>query len=519
MVLGRGNFRNLVVLFLINMMLASPVLAARVEMFAVNSYGGFVEGANGVGRLLFPWGFAKSSNGNIYVANNHFIAEVDTLKTIKVFAGSNSSGDTDATRLTAAFNNPRFIAFDSNGDMFISDRNNHKIKKLDMTTGLVSTFAGSTQGFNDALGTAAQLNFPAGLFFDTDDNLYVADSGNARIRKIDSSGNVTTVAANDGGSSVYDGDAFSTLIGTDLGDLEIYNGEIYFADTTYNSVRKLNLDTSTISRVAGTAVDGDVLGNALTTAQFRAPRGIAIDSNGNIYISDDTTNKLYFLDINTNEVTLLASSNTFGFRDGSTSDALLSGVFDIDLISDTELVIVDRNNHSLRLYDTETFVEKELSTIAGNNSFSDVDGAFGLNSFRRPYGTAVDGSGNIYIADYDNHKIRKLDTAGNLTTLAGAAQGSRPSGTTNGTPGDLNSARFKKPADIVIDSSGNLFVAGRDNHCIRKIDFGTNTVTTFSGVCGSSGNADGVAATARFKRPEGLAIDASDNIYVSDTDN
>ncbi|NQY81318.1 MAG: SMP-30/gluconolactonase/LRE family protein [Candidatus Caenarcaniphilales bacterium] len=500
-------------------MLVSPALAARVEIFAGNSYSGFTEGANGVGRLLVPWGFAKSSNGNIYVANIHFIAEIDSSKTIRVFAGSNVSGDTDASRLAAAFNNPRFIAFDSNGDMFISDRNNHKIKKLDMTSGVVSTFAGSSQGFNDDLGTAAQFDFPGGLVFDDDDNLYVADSGNRRIRKIDSSGNVSTVAAHDGGSSVYDGDAFSTLIGDDLGDLEIYNGEVYFADTTYNSVRKLNLDTSTISRVAGTTVDGDVLGDALTTAQFRAPRGIAIDSNGSIYISDDVTNKLYFLDINTSQVTLLASSNTFGYRDGSSSDALFNRVMDIDLLSDTELLVADHSNNSLRLYDTETFVEKELSTIAGKNSFSDIDGAFGLNSFRRPYGTAVDSSGNIYIADYDNHKIRKLDTAGNLTTLAGAAQGSRPSGTTDGTPGNLNSARFKKPADIVIDSSGNLFVADRDNHCIRKIDLGTNTVTTFSGLCGTSGNADGVAATARFKRPEGLAIDGSDNIYVSDTDN
>ena len=499
----------------------SPVYAlnGQVNIHAGNAFSGFTEGPNGVGRLDLPWGFAKSTNGNIYVANDHFVTEVNSLKTIKIFAGSSSSGDTDASRLSAAFRDLRFIAFDSQGDMYLSDSSNHKIKKIDMDSGTVTTFAGSSQGFNDAQGTAAQFDFPSGLVFDNDDNLYVADSGNRRIRKIDTSANVTTVAAHDGASSVLEGAAFSTIIGSELGDLEIYEGEVYFADTSNNVIRKLNLENATIARVAGTSSNGDLTGDALSTAEFSSPRGIAIDSSGNIYISDDSTNKLYFLDITTNQVSLLTSSSTKGFRDGNADDALFNNVYDIDLISDTELLIADRSNHCLRLYDTSTFQSPELSTIAGRNSSSDIDGALGLNSFRRPYGTAVDSSGNIYIADYDNNKIRKLDTAGNLTTVAGPSQGSRSSGTTNGSSGDLSTARFKKPSGIVIDTSGNLIITDTDNHCIRKIDLGTNTASTFSGLCGSSGNADGVTGAARFKKPQGLAIDASDNVYIADTSN
>ena len=112
----------------------SPVYAlnGQVNIHAGNAFSGFTEGPNGVGRLDLPWGFAKSTNGNIYVANDHFVTEVNSLKTIKIFAGSSSSGDTDASRLSAAFRDLRFIAFDSQGDMYLSDSSNHKIKKIDM---------------------------------------------------------------------------------------------------------------------------------------------------------------------------------------------------------------------------------------------------------------------------------------------------------------------------------------------------------------------------------------------------
>ena len=273
----------------------ASAIPGRIKVFAGNAWAGATEGENGVGRLRSPWGFAKSSNGNIYVAGEHFISEIDANKSISLFAGSGNDGDTNGQRLAAAFETPKYIAFDTNGDMYISDSENHKIKKIDMSTGVVSTFAGSTGGFTDALATAAQFDTPAGLVFDANNNLYVADSENQSIRKIDTAGNVTTVAENGVNSNV---------IGSELGDMEIYQSEIYFADKTNHSIKKLNLSSSTVTTVAGTGVSGDALGNPLTTAQFTNPEGIAIDSDGDIYISDYSTNKLYFLDTTLNEVKL-----------------------------------------------------------------------------------------------------------------------------------------------------------------------------------------------------------------------
>ena len=142
--------------------------------------------------------------------------------------------------------------------------------------------------------------------------------------------------------------------------------------------------------------------------------------------------------------------------------------YDIDLVSDTELLIADRSNHTLRLYDTQTFVEEEVSTIAGRNSSADINSIFGTNSLRLPYGHAVDASGNVYIADLDNNKIRKLDTStGELTTIAGPAEGSRTAGFADGIG---NAARFRKPIDVAVNDAANLlYVLDRDNNCLDKL--------------------------------------------------
>jgi len=505
---------------LVAIMTLQPILATAPSMnrmlsFAGNSYSAILDGINGIGSFSSPWGFEKAPSGKIYVANNHVITEVDDSLTLRIFAGSDTFGNVNSSRLLSQFYEPRFVTFNANGDMFISDTRNHQIKKIDMTTGEVSLFAGSTQGSADGLGTLAQFNFPAGLDFDSAGNLYVADSGNRKLRKIDVTGLVSTIALHDNASSVYDGGAFATKIGNDLGDLEVFNNEIYFVDSTYKLVRKLNTLTASLIRVAGTGVSGDSVGNALTGATFSYPRGIAIDSTGNIYISDSGNNNIKFLDIANSTVSLITSSNTPGYSDGNLANARIDSPFDIDLISDNELLFLDRNNHVLKLLDTQSFTVNEVSTIAGRNRYDDKDGAFGANSFRRPFGTALDSSGNIYIADYDNNKIRKLDTAGNLTTLAGPAQGSIVSGFTDAIG---NAATFNGPADIVLDSIGNLFVADSKNHCIRKIDASGN-VTTFAGGAGIADYLDGLGVAARFKTPLGLAIDSSDNLYVADTEN
>jgi sugar lactone lactonase YvrE len=262
----------LVVLMAVQPVLAVGPLLSRILSFAGNSYSGVLDGVNGVGSFASPWGFEKAPSGKIYVANNHVITEVDDSLTLRIFAGS-------------------------------------------------------TQGSADGLGALAQFNFPAGLDFDSDGNLYVADSGNRKLRKIDITGLVSTIALHDNASSVYDGGAFATKIGNDLGDLEVFNNEIYFVDSTYKLVRKFNTLSSSLVRVAGTSVSGDSVGNALTGTTFSYPRGIAIDSTGNVYISDSGNNNIKFLDIENSTVSLVTSSNTLGHSDGNLANARIDNPF------------------------------------------------------------------------------------------------------------------------------------------------------------------------------------------------
>lgn len=282
----------------------------------------------------------------------------------------------------------------------------------------VSTFAGSERGFSDGDGTEAQFQFPYGIAADDSGNVYVADTGNNAIRKVSSGGTV------------------STLNGT-----------------------------------------------------FDFPTSVAVDSGGTVHVADQ------------NNVRIQAIS-----PDGVVSTALETPVVDLAFAADGTLYFVDPASNLIRRLGANGVVE----TVAGSGLSGSDDGAGEAASFNGPKGVAVDGSGNVYVADTLNHTIRKITREGVVSTLAGSGQAGNADGV--GT-----SASFNFPGDLAVDDRGNVFVADGDNHVIRKIA-ANGTVRTLAGT-GDEGSTDGDAAEASFLAPQGIAVDAHGNLFVADTEN
>jgi sugar lactone lactonase YvrE len=316
----------------------------------------------------------------------------------------------------------------------------------DYSPAQVSTLAGSVApGFNDATGTAASFNAPAGVAVDQWGNLYVADTENHRIRKIDPGGAVTTLA--------------------------------------------------------GSASPGlaDGLG---TAASFRFPSNIAVDRNGNLYVTDTESHSIRKI-TPTGQVSTLAGSTTPGSADGVGTAASFDGPYGVAVDANANVYVADLNNNRIRKI-TPTGV---VTTLAGWQRGS-ADGTGTAASFFQPAGIAVDAGGHLYVSDYGNNIIRKITPEGLVTTLAG-------SGLRRTVDGKGAAASFLDPVGMAVDASGTVFVAEYLGNVIRKIT-PAGDVTILAGAS-ASGSIDGVGEAARFDSPHGLAIDADGQLYVADS--
>lgn len=314
----------------------------------------------------------------------------------------------------------------------------------------VTTFAGDTQGFLDGQGTAAQFDNPNGVAVDASGNVYVADSGNNRIRKIDSNGNVTTIAGT-GVEGNNDG-AGSQATFTFPDRLDVDNGNIYVSDVETIRVIDNNLNVSTLTGKISTRDDPTTFRDGtLDQARFSSNNGIAIDNGGNIFV-------------------------------------------------------VDNGNHRIRKIDTNG----NVTTFAGSGQ-GNVEGNGTNAKFRNPTDVAIDANGNLFVVDSSNDRIRKIDPNGNVTTFAGSRE--------SFADGQGTDAAFDTPSGITIDSSGNLYVTDTNNITIRRIDPNGNVITIAGARGEGVGDRDGLGTEALFDLAKGIAVDANGAIYVADPRN
>ena len=472
---------------------------------------GTVDGTGPAARFNIPGGVATDAAGNVYVADrrNHTIRKITPAGVVTTLAGrAGAWGSIDGIGAAACFDHPGGIAADSAGNLYVADTDNSTIRKV-TPGGVVSTFAGTARvkGSADGAGAAARFNSPAALAADGAGNIYVADSRNNTIRKITPGGMVTTLAGRAGASGATDGIAEAARFDSPSGVATDGAGNVYVADSSNHAIRKIT-PAGVVTTLAGTAGAMGSSDGAGAAARFTGPVGVAIDGTGNLYVADSENYTIRKITPAAVVTTLAGMAGASGSADGTGPAARFYVPQGIALDSAGNLFVADMFNYAIRKITPAGMV----TTFAGAAPVTgSTDGQGAAARFGDPLGIAADGAGNVYVADYINHTIRKITSGGAVTTLAGST----------GVKGSIDAsgaaARFDSPGSVAADGAGNVYVAD-GGHIIRKITR-AGVVTTFAGMKGREGSVDATGSSARFGHTTGLATDVAGNVYVADYSN
>lgn len=367
-------------------------------------------------KKMVVWLIIFSMMFSFVMPVNQAVVFAEATTMITTIAGTVGDGNTGdgSPASEAQINYPTDLAFDGAGNLYVLSQYAHKIRKID-ASGNITTFAGTgTQGFSGDEGQAslAQLNYPTGIAVDAAGNVYIADGGNHRIRKVSTNGIISTIAGTGvNGDSGDGGPAINAEIRYPLG-IALYNSNI-FVSTSNNKIRRFT-EGGTITNIAGTGTQGySGDGGLATNAQLNSPWNMTTDSEGNLYVSDQA-------------------------------------------------------NHVVRKIDTSGYISAIAGT--GGNSGSSGDNAQATSAqLNTPAQLTIDSQGNLYIADQYNHKIRIVTTDGNINTFSGTGAAGF-----SGDGSSANLAMLNYPAGLTLDSNGNLYVADSVNNRVRKITI-TNT--------------------------------------------
>jgi hypothetical protein len=362
-----------------------------------------------------------------------------------------------------------------------------------------------TTGSTDGTGGAARFNGALGVATDSAGNVYVADTFNETIRKITPAGVVTTLAGTAGMSGSTDGTGAAARFKAPWGLAADGVGNVYVADTGNDTIRKIT-PAGMVTTLAGmVGMTGSVDGMG-TAARFNSPFSVASDSSGNVYVADGDNDSIRKITPDGMVSTLAGTAGITGSADGTGAAARFSGPQGVTTDSAGNVYVADNENHTIRRITPAGVV----STFAGTAPIrGSTDGTGAAASFDGPQSATTDSAGNTYVADTGNSTIRKITPAGVVTTFAGMA------GMTGSADGPGAAARFNSPTGVATDNAGNVYVADLGNGTIRKITPG-GVATTLAGMAGVTGSSDGTGAAARFDGPKSVATDSASNVYVAD---
>lgn len=329
------------------------------------------------------------------------------------------SGAANGGGTNALFSDPAAIVADTNGNFYVADSRNHTIRKI-MTNGMVTTFAGQlgVSGTANANGTSAQFNTPSGLAFDANGNLFVSDTGNNAIRKITPAGTVSTFAGIIGPGGFADGSAGSTLFNSPLGIAVAANGDVFVADSGNHCIREIS--GGTVSTFAGSPQVWGSTDATGTNAQFNGPVGLAFDTDGNLFVSDANNDTIRKITTNGIVTTFAGKAGTDGSADGTLNAARFRSPAELVFDQKGNLFVADSFNQTIREISTNGIV-RTVSGAAG--VYGANDGMNGAGKFYNPYGLAVAADGSLLVADTYNETLRVVLVPFKMSLqISGAAQ-------------------------------------------------------------------------------------------------
>ena len=327
----------------------------------------------------------------------------DTQWMVTTFAGSGASGATNGTGSAASFFSPYGISLDGNGNIYIADSSTQLIRRI-TADGVVTTFAGSgTHGSLDGTGSAASFSHPVDVVADSSGNIYVADTNNNTIRKITPTGIVTTLVGSAGLWGSADGTGSSARFSSPQGLAVDQSGNIYVADTFNSTIRKVT-PSGVVTTFAGSAgLWGSVDGTG-SSAKFHSPTGLAVDQSGNIYVADSSNNTIRKITPSGIVSTFAGIAGTAGGLDGTASAATFNNPWRLALDQNDNIYVADTGNNNIRKITPAGVV----TTLAGSGFGYFFDGLGSIATFNEPIGLVIDQSGNIFVVDSHNNKIRKI---------------------------------------------------------------------------------------------------------------
>ena len=509
------------------------------------------DGGSGVSALLssMPYGFTTDITGKHgYIADfgNNRVRVLDlTVGTISTLPTSGA--------ITAVLY-PSAVAIGGTGkSLFVIDYGNHIIRKIVLSTGLMTRYvgyqgtAGCTTG-STTVGTSFYLNFPRGIVVDNSDNLYIADTSNHRIVMTKNGTTVTSIVAgqtlgaagSNFGSTGDGGPATSALLNIPYGVALDWYGLLYIADTGNCRVRKVV--NGIITTVVGITSQGYCGyagdGGPASSAVLKNVVSLAFSPTNDMYIADPSNYCVRMMEASSGIITTFAGNcvSQGATGDGPIAYARFSNIQAISFDILGQLYVTDRGNHIIRkisMPTPTTYINillaptaapiqvfpslKIISTYAGTGTLgSSGDNGQATNAqLNAPLGVCADISGNVYIVDANNYKIRKVNHAGIITTFAGTGTAG-----SSGDTGKATSATLNSPRRVSVDASGlNVFITDTSNAKIRKVN-SAGIITTFAGtgIAGSSGDT-GPATSAELRSPFGIYAGTNSNIYIADYGN
>src|ERR1700674_43710 len=503
-------------------------------------------------QLSYPTGLVFDSAGDLILADglNNRIRKIDPSGTITTIAGTGAAGYTGDGGLAtnATFNQTWGVTYDPSGNLYITDIGNCAVRIVN-TSGIINTYAGNgTCGYAGDGGPAihANLNLPRGMVF-AGGNLYIADTANHRVRKVNAHGTISTFAGN--GQQGFGGDggkAISARIGNPKG-LTFRSGTLYISNAGQGRIRTGTVSTGIINTYAGSGVRYDGDGRPLLPSFFFSPGGLLFNSSGNLLVVDTLNQRL-------REAAGGVMKTIAGgaIRDGhaATSAALVEPEA-IAFDSSGNYYIADAAGNRIRKVSTTG----TITTVAGTgvSGYTGDGGKATAATLWYPLGVALDSSGNLFIADDFNNVLRKVDTAGNISTFSTNANFSglgvmavdglnnlyvvdqstcvvwfiSPSGIVSvaagvpfqcgfsGDGGPATSAELNLPLGVTVDKKGNIFVADAGNNRVRQFQYGGNINTIAgNGICGFSGDG-GPATSAELCFPADVVVNKK-ALYIAD---